>query len=336
MRKTAPAMPHRNYVKLMLLAGVPLTSKADEMLCITDILASYEFNIHPMPAYVDIEAEIEGDTRQKRMMEKNRPIYEHNSKRENRIQRLKKPLYIDNKVVEDMYMPASVRDLLHMFHGISRRARKMTRTLIMLLNNQTHRQFIEVMLTRGIPFHKMRDYVNDRDKLSFRVTDQDMRMYYEYIWNWRPESEFEGVSLRSLYVYLNMNVHSAFYREHRGMLAVNDFEEVLIRMGSFSEENRKSMNKKLYGVSSVNVMNAMRDGKPLRGYFAQIYMHTDASIAEDQRAADVDDLRKRIDSLFESVDTVAVKRRTLDDIAEEEAAAARKLEPMEPAEIIKR
>jgi hypothetical protein len=327
--KIMPAIPHRNYVKLMLLAGVPIVATNDQMMCVTDILYQYEFNIHPVEYYEDIENEIKGNRSEFNMMNTNLPIYEHNSV--HRKQCDKKPVYINPIVKGTLFMADVAIVMIHVFHGLSCKPGKIAHNLSMIMNNDNYRQYIEVMLTKGVPLYAIAKYLNAKETPTFKVSDQEVRFYRRYIWDWTPGSEFNGTPLREVYAYINLNRDSRYYRMHRALMAIQDFDEVLVVVGAYGDNEHKVINKKMFGLSSARMLKGLREGTKVRDYYVKAYMHADAAIAEERRSEETNDLRTKMDTLFASVTTVSEKRKTLDEVIEEEANA--KMEPMEPADI---
>lgn len=328
--KTRPAIPHREYIKLLMLAGVPINGTNDDMMGVIDILYNYEFNIHPIEYYEEIEDEIQNNRYESKMMNDNRPIYENNSIMHS--QKNKKHIIVDSNVVPTLYMSDTAIDLMHVAHGISRKVNKVTRGITMIMNNQTYRQHMEIMLTKGIPLYSIAGYLNNKQAPVFKVTEEQVRFYKRYIWSWTPMSEFEGTPLRALYSYIHLNQSSRYYRTHRALLAIEDFDEVLMFMNAYDEDERKNINKKLFGLSATRILKGLRDGTNVRDYYIKTYSHADSSIAEEKRAEGAEALREKIDNLFASVTDVAKKRKTLDDVIEEETAYIDK-GPMEPANI---
>lgn len=328
--KTRPAIPHREYIRLLMLAGVPINGTIDDMMGVIDILYNYEFNIHPIEYYEEIEDEIKNNRSESKMMNDNRPIYEHNCIM--RAQKSKKPIFVNPNVTPTLYMAETAIDLMHVAHGISRRVNKVTRGILMIMNNQTYRQYMEIMLTKGVPLYSISGYLNNKQAPVFKVTEEQVRFYKRYIWSWTPMSEFEGTPLRNLYSYIHLNQNSHYYRTHRALLAIEDFDEVLIFMNAYDEDERKNINKKLFGLSATRILKGLRDGTSVRDYYVKTYSHADSSIAEEKRAEGAEALREKIDNLFASVTDVAKKRKTLDDVIAEETAYVDK-GPMDPANI---
>lgn len=328
--KTKPAFPHREYAKLLMLAGVPIDTKDDTIMSVIDQLYDYEFNIHPKQYYQEVKDEIISDRNQAKMMKANIPIYEHNI--HVRLQKDKQPIYIDPKVKEEIYSAKVAVDLMHIVHGISHKANKVTHGIMMIMNNQTYRQSLDVMLTKGIPIYLIPGYINNRQTPIFKVTEEQVRVYRHYIWNWTPQKTYEGIPLKELYAYINMNHNSRFYRIHRALLVLEDFDEILLFINSYNEEERKNINKKIYGLSSTKILKGLREDKNIKDYYIKAYMHADASIAEERRADGIEALREKMDNLFESVDVIAKKRKSIDNLIEEEEAYIDQ-GPMEPANI---
>lgn len=312
MRSTTPAIPHRNLIKLLLLAGIPILSDKTGITCITDILYEYEFNLHGYEYYKEIEDSLKANPAEALMIDKNESIYRANVLIKDYPQR--KDLYIDDNAMAKYYMPPSAVDLMYKFHGSPRRQRKQTNGITRIMHTPNYRRMIEVMLTRGVPFAKIASYLNDKPNPEFRLNQQDISLYHYYIWKWCPLEESMGQPLSELYNYLFLNPDSEFYRVHRTLLNDMDLDEILVHMTAYGENERNHINKKMFGLSSTEILRNMRAGKRISMISFQVYAHSDTSIATDKQNKDIKDITERIDEMFASVSFVGQKRLTMSEI----------------------
>ena len=312
MRTKTSSIPHRNLIKILILAGIPIVSDKTGITCVTDILYDYEFNIHPSEDYKEIEDELKSEPAESVMIDKNSSLYRSNYAIKNKSKR--KDIYIDKAAMDTYYMPHVAIDLMHKFHGISHKHSKQSIGIIQIMAQPGYRQIIEVMLTRGVPFGKIASALNDKPNPMFKLTHQDIALYHYYIWKWSPLEESMGEPLAELYNYIFINNNSSYYKVHRTLLHDMDLDEILVHMGSYGEDERNYINKKLFGLSSTSILRKLRANERVPSSTLQIYAHADSSISADKQKEDMDSLSKRIDDLFSSVSFVGEKRRTMSEI----------------------
>lgn len=305
-----PAVPHRNFIKALMLAGVPITDPDGKCTCICNIMIEYGYNQLTTDKYNEIKDELLEIPGANKMLTVNTSIYDANGKAANKAR--PQSMYIDDSVTGQFMFPEIVTDIIGYWTGTKYQLSRNGNRVIHILNNKIVRQNIEVLLLQGQTPWTVCEIMGADKKNSPYMTIDAIRAYKEFFWAVSITGYNHG-GMTEIVNYLSINHANKMYDPHRRYMYL-PMEEVLAGIGYMSDDGRNVINRRIYGKAAIDVLTALRDGVRAKDQTVKIYMHADASISEDKKNTSMDDVRKRMADIFENMDTVAEKRRTMAEV----------------------
>lgn len=303
-------VPHRNLIKALMLAGIPIVSKSASDIGIVHLMREYNFNDIPTATYDEIKEELEEIPGASDMIFRNADIRVTYSNRKG-FRGDGQP-FIDQNVIKCFPFPPVCSDIISYFSMIRIETSKMGRAVIGLLSSIPDRQAIEVMLCHGITYDNIAAVLNDRPYNKSKIPVTYIMAYYDYIWTCTLNNMRFG-EISGLVEYLTINKKNKFYDPHRNFMNLPK-EEVVSHFGYSSEDVRGHMNRKVYSYSVSHVVDSLRNGTRAKDWIAKMYMYSDNAIGEEKRTASLDDVRTKMDSIFEGIEIVADKRASMSDL----------------------
>lgn len=305
MREPSMFVPHWKFVKVLFLAGIPLCHENKNARTIPGILTGGGFNLHPPAVYASMESEIHKLRAARYMMAENRKIFEKNLTVRYQNQRINP--YIDEEVMQSLAFPRFAQDLIHKHNQVRHTPCLTTRRLTRCLKAQSTRQIIEILAMHGIPARNITSILNANLAGHHKLLPRDIEAYTSYYWD-------EFYSFRDAFDYLNLNPLNSNYSCHREALMM-PVDELMTGLGIVDDETAPWLNKKIYGLVAVHIVNALRKGIGLRKDIVKLYIKLDKLMdkilaGNDQR----EKYMKIMDELFASIDFSGQKRLTLDEV----------------------
>ena len=326
MKSKAVYIPHQNIIKVMILAGIPIYSEEDGQMGVVDYLYDYEFNLNNKLLYDNIRDGLMSQPSLNVMIKENYSAYKENYSKplEDRVD-----IYAEASVLSKyIKYPALATELMRKYHGIpvSNPSKAFT-TLLAIMNRRSVRQYIEVMLTMGSPFGHIASYINGSPRKIITLSGSDISAYSYFIWKWTPIEESLGHPLSSLINYVSANRSSNYYKVYR-MMSDFDIEDLLSYMGNFGEEEMEYVNKKLFGMSSAAIMRKLKEGSRVDIGTVQICAAARAALDDNKKSMEMDEMRSKIDGVFQGIQKIAEKRKTMSEILEENESCDRDVDEL--------
>jgi hypothetical protein len=318
-------MPYHVYVEVLLLAGVPLRHSNANIITVMDILNSRAFNLYPLTDYDTILDGIMGTKCAKEMLMLNMGIYEHNLTMRKGDQRVN-PV-IETAVVETLPFPRFAKDIILRCHRIPYTPCGISRRLNGCLNNDNIRLIMEILALRHTPSNMIAKQANRLAPDHHKLNANDVEAYRAYYWH--------GIDfLTSAINYLRLDPHNANYRHHRAALQMTDYDEMLI-LGLGDDQDIELANKKLFGMLALNMLDSLRNDKPIRKHIVELYGQLNRSL--DERAAGsakacIQEARQKMDKLFASVSCAPEKRLSMAEAIAHNLALDHKDDALEESE----
>ncbi|MDP3013041.1 MAG: hypothetical protein Q8M92_02280 [Candidatus Subteraquimicrobiales bacterium] len=311
----------------LLLAGIPLRATGKEQKTIVKICRELEYNIHESYVYDNIMDDLIRIPGAERMMEINSKSYKLITEG---IYDKKPKLYVDEEVVKRMFKPSFCIDIMNKFGEYTNNYSGTGKRILPILNSYVERQNIEILISKKIPFRIIAESMNSIPGIGKKFCIEDVVVYYEYFFRWGRDGDDD--TFGNLVNYINIDNKNEYYRRHRRMLRMT-VDEILASIGYFSDDARMYINKKMFGVTSTEILDSLRNGKHISEIKVKLYMHADASIAEEKRSTGNEDVRERMLAVFSNMEVVANKRMVAGELIHDEVSAND--EPDEPA-VLKR
>jgi len=330
MRHKKPAIPHKKFIQLLMLAGVPIDNDNGRIPSITDILRELHINIHPRAVYDSIlQCLKKSGSAYTEMINANTEIYKRNNNKEEH--EIMFPLHIRKEAISSMQNDMITEDLMKVFTGYEDPINDITHKLLRVLHCKEDRQAIELLVLLEQPISDIVRIVNTMPKTKSRYNENNIRSYVQYFWNYTPNNKVaSGNDFFSMLYYINLDVSNRYYHPHR-LHSTSQPDEVIAWLGVVDEPTRRHINNKIFGMASSELIKKMREGKAIPDYTIKIYTSTNRILSEENIRNDGDELRKKVDNLFANIAFLQKEKLSIDDIKRKEAEEPEP-EQDEPAE----
>lgn len=304
-----PYVPHRNLIKALHLAGIPLTGNKS----IVKILNDYCYKPFETEIYQEVFDEIESVPGACPMIAKNRIIHDSNLSVRSREDR--EPLEIDKSVIRTFSYPLVCEDLMNSFSQNGIKITGLGKPVIRILGNEVDRKNIEILLMKGLGSVKIAEVLNESGGSTKSYNGDQISAYYHYFWNCRIIGD-EGSNMSEVANYMAIKTKSDYYNAHTNLIYLS-MNETLSSMGYLGEDVRGNINKKIYGMATNEIIDNLRTRTRVKDYIFKLYAHTDASIAEDKRNSNMEEVRDQLAAVFKNIEGIKEKRMSISDIQKE-------------------
>ena len=317
MRGLLRAIPHKNFIKVMFLAGIPLKATKN-VEGIDDIMVSYDFNSLSMEIYENILKECEAIPGGKKMMTENRKAMEFNSTCYDKDKG--KDLIIVESVYDAFRKPKLFHDLI-MRYGIKpwKRESIVSHKVMRLLTLEKPRKFIECAVLANLTLLDIVSCFSQMYKGKYHITRFHLYSFIYYFWNVHLSAmKRNGIKLEDVLKYIESYPQNDYYDLHGDMIFKGP-DAVKIEFGVQSEEERRIDNNRRRSRAACKIDQALRNKyiKNVPQYIIEIFKHTDDQLAELERKDEgKESLREEVDQMFRRLTRSKAIRKRLDQLKE--------------------
>jgi len=303
-KQTLRAVPHENYIKVLMLSGVPIKSTGTQN-SIDDVLVDDNYNSLPEYYYKLIEDECRIMPGGSEMIDKNRLVQEYNSK-------LIRPatakiLMVSDSVSKEFRRPDIFRDLVN-YQNFKRKRFKYSGSyrILYLLRTETARQYVECAVLTRMALTDLTKGWNDITvgQTTVKLKPIVISEYIYYFWNCRESTlRKQGTTRLDIMSYLDADKQNKFYRPHRELL----FREPSVtkhKFGTFSEDERRIDISVMRGKTRDRIMDILSSEKhrSISADILDLFKYCDTQVKEsadqgksvDEYKAVIEDFKHRI------------------------------------------
>lgn len=281
-KQTLRAVPHENYIKVLILSGIPVKPTAMQN-SIDETLVEDNYNSLPEHYYELIEAECRTIPGGSKMIDHNRIVQEYNAKLI-RPATAKKLLILD-VVAKTFRRPDVFYDLVN-YQNFKRSTFKCTGVykILYVLRTETARQYIECCVLTKMALSELIRGWNDiaAGQKSMRLVPKNISIYVYYFWNCRETTlRKQGTTRLDIMSYLDADKRNEFYRYHRELL----FREPSFtkhKFGTFSEDDRRIDINVMRGKTRDRIIEILNSTKyrAISADILDLFKYTDAQIKD--------------------------------------------------------
>jgi len=207
--------------------------------------------------------------------------------------------------------------------GVGRR-RKVPKSLVQKIMQipeiSEAKRWFECGLMTSVPLHKIRLLWNNNRSYQERYGYATLTKYFYYYWDVSKSRQREkGFTKADIASYLLLDSTNESYAAHRFMIDKSSSQTVYF-LGYMSKEEIDYINKQILGMLTIEMVGAFKkSGKSLPQWIYQLWSDINNMLREDELRGkgpqeDIDEMMR----IIQRIDDVHSKRRTLDDIRNEE------------------
>jgi hypothetical protein len=319
MGRVIRAIPHKNFIKVLFLSGIPLKS-TENVPGIDDVLVGYDFNSLAAAGdtYSKILEECEKIPGGKEMITENRIAMEHNAQCYNNDEG--KEIIVVNSVCDHFRSPKIFYDLVKR-NGILpwKRACTYSFRISRMLTSEKTRKFIECGVIVNMTLMDIIRGLREIYKGRYAISNVHVYGYVYYFWNLSISAMRKGgIKIEDILEYLELDPQNSFYDIHNEMI-FKGVDSLKLHFGVQSEEERRVDNNARRSLTTKHIDRALNNKyiKSVPQYVIDIYRHTDSQLAEaGKEDEDKETLRKEIDAIFSKITRAKAIRKRMDELKE--------------------
>lgn len=311
-------IPQRNFIKLLLLAGVPITHPEKKADTICKILSHWHYNLHPRDYYAAIEQELCAISGAEDMISVNRMTFEANLALTNISTR--RNIFIDEKVIAATNANHAAIDIMHRFTGTAHTTCRMTRRLASYMNCIDHRQMLEALLCQCSSNRYVTNHLNSLPLNAPKLCAEDVAFYRNYFWNCEINGNVDD--LHGIIEYLTLNPDNKFYALHkRSFIVSNDI--FLLCLGKIEADMQYKAWQKIWGITITRILYHLRTDLKAREDLVRLFLILcrieKKHFRPTQSATMKQNWRDKMDEVFANVEISEDKRVSIAEIINEAA-----------------